>query len=360
MITFILCLTVLFTLLILFYFAKLFRLFATNTIPFPEKIPLSVIVAAKNEEKNITRLLSSLDKINYQKDKFEVIVIDDNSSDLTYQITKEFTKEKSNYSLITAANKKYPAKRGALQIGIESARFDHIAITDADCQVSPEWLNKVSDEFFSGSDFVFGPAPFFQSDNLINAVSCFENLKSTLLNLFLFSLSLPFSTTARSLAFSKKAFNQIAGFSNTLDTTSGDDDLLLREAIKNNLKISFFCGTDSLVFSDTKTSLSDYINQRRRHTGTSFHYPLKHRIALALWHLTNIILLLTPLLIFLSPFWIIPFLVKITLDTLTVKLFEDKLSYKFPILKIPLLIVTYEFFLILNFFTSLTQKPDWK
>jgi len=360
MITLILFLTLFFTLLIILIFAKLSKLFAKKTTLLSEKVSVSVIIAAKNEEKNIIKLLSSIEKINYPKEKFEVIIADDNSTDLTYQITKDFIKEKPNYSLIKPKDKKYNAKRGALQACIENAKYDYFAVTDADCEVSADWLNYLSSEFVSGYDFIFGPGPFYQRNGFINNISCYENLRSTLLNLFFYSLRLPFSTSARNFGFQRKSFDEIGGFSHTLQTISGDDDLLLREAHLHKQKISFFHGKDSHVFSETSESLRDYIRQRSRHTQTSFHYLPKHQLALLIWHVSNIIIISSPFLIIFSPVFLLPFFIKIVLDICLVKYFEVKLLYKFPVIKLPVLIVSYEFFIILNFFTSLNKKSGWK
>ncbi len=95
---------------------------------------MSLIIAAKNEEQNIYSLIDSLEKLNYPNENFEVIFVDDNSTDKTAELIQSRISNKNNYTLITADNKTIAGKKGALKIGIENAKNNFIVITDADCQ----------------------------------------------------------------------------------------------------------------------------------------------------------------------------------------------------------------------------------
>ncbi len=78
----------------------------------------SIIVAAKNEESNISNLISTLKKLNYPEDNYEVIIVDDNSNDDSFHLAKKLTYGLENFTVISAINKKYEKKRGALDYGI--------------------------------------------------------------------------------------------------------------------------------------------------------------------------------------------------------------------------------------------------
>ncbi len=86
------------------------------------KPKLSLIIAAKNEEQNIYSLIDSLEKLNYPNENFEVIFIDDNSTDKTAELIQSRISNKNNYTLITADNKIIAGKKGALKIGIENCK----------------------------------------------------------------------------------------------------------------------------------------------------------------------------------------------------------------------------------------------
>lgn len=331
----------------------------TNSGIINNKKQISVIIAARNEEKNIKTVIDSLLNITYPESDFEVIIVDDNSSDSTYKITKELTKTKTNFSVISAKNKIYPFKRGALQIGINASKYPYIAITDADCILPLNWLESISNSF-NEYDFICGISPFIQNRSLVNNVSCFENLKSVLLNVFLHLLGLSFSSTARNIAFTKETFNNIGGFSNTLDTMSGDDDLLIREAKKHKIRIGLNTKKEAFVYTNTKSSFSEYFNQKARHTQTSIHYTFSHKVFLAIWHLFNIISIISPVLYFINPLFLIPFIVKISMDIVIAKTYEDVFRYKFSFPVIIILIYLYEVFIIYNFLSSQIIKPVWK
>lgn len=342
----------------------LFALLIPNLIDYvsgdDDPFKLSVVVSFKNEENNLGNLIQSLIEQDFPKDKYEVILIDDNSTDNSFQKASQLSKGKSNYMVVKADEKKYPGKKGALELGINKANNPYILVTDADCLPQKNWLAAYSKKFREGYDLLFGFAPFVQTKNFMSKMACFENLRSTILTFVSARVGLPYSAAARSIGFKKSSFEMIGGFSNTLETSSGDDDLLIREAVKNNWQIGIVNIKDSLVFTNSKETLPEYLNQKARHTKTSHHYLLKNQMLLGLWHSFNIILILS---VFLIPFNLliaIPFLIKIISDSILVRSIQKKLNYRFTSFNIPLLQVLYEVFLVINFLFSLKKNIVWK
>ena len=194
---------------------------------------ISVVIALKNEINNIPELLNALNKLNYNLEKYEIILVDDNSEDDSYMFLESHLNK--NYKLLKAANKKFPGKKGALDIGIQNSKFDIIAITDADCKPEIDWLKSISKKISEGFDIVFGYSPLEKGINFISKFSSFENLRNYILYFSFAGLNIPYSAAARSFAFRKSSFNKLNGFNKTTETLSGDDDLLIREAVKNKL-----------------------------------------------------------------------------------------------------------------------------
>lgn len=323
-------------------------------------LKFSVVVAAKNEERNIPHLIFALSKLNYPKDDFEIIIVDDNSADETFTIAEQLLLTFDNFRIVRAVNKKYEGKRGALDFGISLAKYNNILITDADCKPGKSWLYEFNNKFNSDCNFIIGLAPFTQHQSLINKISCYENFKNSLLTVFACKIGIPFTASARNFGFNKIAFEKIEGYKNTTDTLSGDDDLLLREAVKNKLKISTITSEESFVFSETKQNFEDYFNQRARHTQTSFHYSPKQRLFLFFWHTSSIFFLFSPLLIFLNLLFLLPFAVKLLFDLLISILYQEKLSYKFSTAEIFYLQIFYEIFLVVHLFNSRFRQIKWK
>jgi cellulose synthase/poly-beta-1,6-N-acetylglucosamine synthase-like glycosyltransferase len=325
-----------------------------------KQVNISVIIAIKNEAQNIDGLLSSLKNLDYPADFYEVIIVDDNSSDGTSEKLKLRINKFNNLSLEELKRTGLTGKRNALEYGISIAKYSNIVITDADCRPEPGWLKSHSKSFDEGFNFQFGIAPFEQNSTFINKITCFENLRSSILTFSFAGLGLPYSAAARNLGFTKKAFLEIDGYLRTQDTLSGDDDLLLREAIKQKLKIVTITENGSFVYSRAKETFKDYLNQRARHTQTSFYYLLKQKLALGLWHLLNLFFLFSVVLIAINPLWGILALFKLITDTIVVKFYEKNFGYRFNLLEIIPLQIMYELLLILHFVNARFMKIKWK
>ena len=322
---------------------------------------VSVIISAKNEAPVIKACLNSLKEVDYPSQNFEVILVDDHSSDDTYAIISDLISQVNNFRIIRADNKILMGKRGAILKGIKEARFPYIMITDADCFPLPGWLKTASGLFEQGYEFIFGPAPLIRKkNNFIGSLSCLENLKNNFLSFSLASLGLPYTAAARNMGFSKEAFFKIGGYDNTLGTLSGDDDLLLREAVRNKLKIKAFYDKNAMVYSYTVDKPPDYLKQRARHTQTSLHYSLKNKLILSGWHLLNLIMLFSPVLMFLdfNFFWL--FIVKLLTDILVLYFVGKRFNHNFNPFRLLYLDIAYEIFLVINFFNSLFGKVEWK
>jgi len=251
-------------------------------------------------------------------------------------------------------------KREALSFGIKNSKYPHILITDADCRHESNWLQAYSNKFNQGFEMVFGIAPFYQKKKLVNKISCFENLRSSLLSFSMASFGLPYTAAARNFGFTKNAFESLQGYSKTKDTLSGDDDLLLREAVKRKMKIGFVTEAGSFVFSESKKTFTEYFQQKARHTQTSFYYLLKHQITVGLWHLLNLYFLFSPLMMVINPLFGFLLPSKLIVDFVVVKANQRKFSYKFSVIEIFYLQIFYELLLVFHFFNARFSEVKWK
>lgn len=327
---------------------------------YKSNLKLSIIVAAKNEEQNIAALFNSLENLNYPKENYEVIFVDDNSDDNTHSLIQSRAVNKTNYKLLKAEQKEFEGKKGALQIGIQNAQNNFIVITDADCKPEVNWLKSIASKLDAGYDFVFGVAPIESGKKLIEKLSAFENFRNTFLTISAVGLNVPYSASARSFAFRKSSFQRAGGYSNTTETISGDDDLLIREAVKNKMLIGTVIDPEAFVYSEAPKTFNEYLKQKKRHLQTSHHYLPKQKIFLGFWHLINLISLFTVLLTLISPLFLLPFAVKIIYDFFITTKFQQELGHSFKFYEIIYLQILYEIFIVINFFNSLSGKPEWK
>ncbi|MBI5324132.1 MAG: glycosyltransferase family 2 protein, partial [Ignavibacteriae bacterium] len=122
-----------------------------NNPKISKKLSVSVIVPARNEENNIRKCIESIMKNNYPEKYYEVIVVNDRSSDNTGSILENLQLQYKNLLVVditeTTINKNLRGKPGALQKGIETAKGEIILMTDADCIVSKNWIESVTNSF---------------------------------------------------------------------------------------------------------------------------------------------------------------------------------------------------------------------
>lgn len=326
---------------------------------FNHIVNLSIVIAAKNEENNITRIINSLLNQHFPKENYEIIIVDDNSEDSTFEVANSFSIEYKNVKVLKAENKKYNGKRGALQIGIDNSLHDFILITDADCVANNGFIKSYSDMFQRDYDFLFGISPIIQNNLLANKIACFDNLWVHILTFSFTNIGLPYSAAARSFGFKKISFDKISGFKNTTDTISGDDDLLLREAVINKLNVGTVIHENSFVFTESKKTFPEFLNQKSRHTSTSNYYTLKIKLILGTWHILNLIMLFSLFFVALEQNLILLFIVKMLGDFFIVRFLMSKFAYNFNLFEILPLQIIYEIILIISYFLSFFKKNKW-
>jgi hypothetical protein len=196
-------------------------------------------------------------------------------------------------------------------------------------------------------------------DSLVSKLAAYENFRGQLLSAFSSIWGKPHSAAARSFGYTKEAFIVVAGYSNTLDTISGDDDLFIREGLRQNLKVKPFYNSGTFVFSETKKTWQEYFNQRKRHTAASTHYLPLHIVLLAFWHLINIAALFSFALCLLSCYFVLLLGVKLLFDVLIGRMFEKQFGCRFSLPEKMYLPFLYEWGLIIHFFRSLFSKQEW-
>ncbi|MDZ4182978.1 MAG: glycosyltransferase, partial [Candidatus Cloacimonadaceae bacterium] len=118
---------------------------------------ISVIIAARNEEGNLPRLLASLGALDYPDDLYEIIIVNDHSTDGSMRILSEFD-GKNNLRVIDWQGSRtgLTGKKAAIQCGIEAARYDILAFTDADCVVPQTWLRRINACMDDQTDYLLG------------------------------------------------------------------------------------------------------------------------------------------------------------------------------------------------------------
>ncbi len=235
--------------------------------------PVSIIVCAKNEAENLEAYLPILFAQDYPE--FQIVVVDDCSTDDTSEILARYKREKENFytTAIPADKKFYHGKKLAVSIGVKAAKYEHLVFTDADCYpTSSQWLKEVMQGFTEGKDIVIGHGRFQTKPGFVNLFVRFETFWNAV-QYFGFALAgKPFMAVGRNLAYKKSLFVNGDVFRKHLTLASGDDDLFINScATKTNTSVVY--AFDSQTESIPPITLSDWTFRKARHLTTAPYYP---------------------------------------------------------------------------------------
>ena len=241
---------------------------------------MSVIICAKNEAANLKAMLPSI--LNQDFPDFEVIIVDDNSEDGTWEYIKEQAKHDNKLNVIQRNNdfNDFAGKKGALLKGVKSAKYDLLLLTDADCvPASNNWIRNMTSHFKPGTDIILGYSPYLKEDGLLNHLIRFETFYTALQYFSLALMGKPYMGVGRNLAYRKSVFYQSKAFDNHKALQSGDDDLLIND-IATSSNVAIELRKDSWTRSKAKSSVNQWLFQKLRHFSTGRYYKLKFRILL--------------------------------------------------------------------------------
>ncbi len=256
------------------------------------QLPLSVIICAKNEEYNLSQNLPKILNQNYKN--FEVIVVDDASTDKTPEILKNLELQFTNlrHTTIPQSNRFKEGKKLAQTLGIKSAKNEYLVFTDADClPVSNLWLQKINENFLHKKEIILLYGKYKKTKGFLNKIIRFDTFFIAQQYLSFSLNGFNYMGVGRNLAYKKSLFFKNKGFASHLNLSSGDDDLFVNEtADKNNTIIEI--SPESFTESTPKKTLKEWINQKSRHLSTANHYKTFHKVLLTAEPVSRILLLL--------------------------------------------------------------------
>ncbi len=254
---------------------------------------VSLVISARNEAENLRRSLGLLGTQNYPD--YEIILVDDGSSDGTFEILQEFHKDHSSpgrpIHVLRIEAEDSSGKKQALARGIELAAKKVILVTDADClPASADWIGNMASPFSRNKylEIVLGYGAYRKvKGSFLNGLIRYETLL-TAMQYFSYALQgNPYMGVGRNLAYTKRLFLEVGGFSAHRDLRSGDDDLFVNQAA--NKKNTGICiNPDGFTISEPKGSLTSWIRQKRRHISTASRYKGSQQVMLALFYLSQL------------------------------------------------------------------------
>lgn len=265
---------------------------------------ITVIIPVRNEATNIIHLLQDLEKQRYPPEKFEVIVADDDSTDDTLTLLKDFQKQTSMRLLInplpSKTNNTSPKKR-AIDSSIQLATGELIVTTDGDCRVGENWLGVIAGfQAKTGAYLVSSPVTFINDSNgffsrLWQQIQTIEFSSLVGSGACAMLIGKPNMCNGANLAYLKSVFKEVGGFAGNENLASGDDEFLMHKvAARYPDKVRFLKQQRAIVETQAHQSLQSFYYQRKRWASKWRHYNNPVTTVLAVFiFLANFSILLT-------------------------------------------------------------------
>lgn len=266
----------------LVYFAQLvrFRTGLSRLRPGQsgEKPSVAVVIAARNEEDEIGACLEGLSLQDYPGEKFQVVVVDDGSTDRTPDIVREASLKNPGIRLIRVeepppgiAPKKYAVTRG-----IEETDSEIIILTDADSRSGPSWISGMVRHFTPEVGMVLGYTGYRREEGVspwFLGLQSLDFLSHAFVAAGAVGAGQAFNSNANNLAFRRKTYMDTGGYGAYSRYISGDDDLLLQTVVKQTRwRIDFAIEPETFVTTRPASGIREAFRQRMRWASKSTAY----------------------------------------------------------------------------------------
>ena len=262
-----------------YFFSKL-TTFKSKKVSFNK--PISIVICAKNEAKNLKKYLPKVLEQDYPE--FEVVVVNDQSKDGTADVLKKFEKSYTNLVIVTIDEyiNHWPGKKFALTLGIKTAKYEHLLLTDADCLPnSSNWAKQMCSKF-NNYEIILGFGGYQKKRGLLNKIIRFDTFNVAKQYLSYALVGFAYMGVGRNMAYKKSLFFENKGFAKHLHIPSGDDDLFIQE-VGNKDNVAVEIVNDAHTTSTVIESWKDWSYQKRRHITTAPLYKTKFKVLLVVY-----------------------------------------------------------------------------
>ena len=272
-----------------------------QTTNYKPQTKITIIIPARNEEHNIKACLNTISSQPYPKDLFEVIVVDDHSTDKTAEMVTGFTAQ--NVKLVALKDfvgdrELNSYKKKAIEIAIQQSSGELIITTDADCIVPPTWLQTIAGYYEENKPaFIVMPVSYNCTNNFLEIFQALDFMTLQGITGAAVHKKILSMCNGANLAYPKKVFYEVGGFKGIDTIASGDDMLLMHKIYKQYPgKVSYLKSKDVIVHTQPMHTLKDFFNQRIRWASKADKYDDKRIFTvLLLVYLFNLLLLVLPI-----------------------------------------------------------------
>jgi glycosyltransferase involved in cell wall biosynthesis len=325
--------------------------------------PVSVIICARDEAANLAKNLPG-SLVQQYRTTHEVIVVNDNSFDDSKYLLEEFQKSFKQLHVVELKQeaKFIPGKKFPLSIGIKTAKYETVLLTDADCVPASEfWIDKMQETYDDDTEIVLGYGPYHKTKGILNKLIRWETFTTAMQYLSYALAGKPYMGVGRNLSYKKTIFFRHKGFTAHNNIASGDDDLFIKTAATaTNTKINI--DADTFTLSEPAKSWSQWLKQKRRHYSTAKYYKGIHKFLLGLYSFSQFLfypLFVTSMLFYGWQFALIVFGIRFIVQSIVYYFCMKQLNEKdlYPWF---LFLDIWMFFYYIIFSLALVRRPGRK
>jgi len=325
----------------------------------------SIIIPFRNEAHNLPGLLNSITAIEYDKSLYEIILVDDDSTDDSQEIINTFCAENPTIDLKTIKNLRQSnsPKKDAISTAISSTKYNWIVATDADCILPKTWLSSFNTCIFENNpNMLVAPVSFKSDSSFLHQFQLIDFLSMQGATIGGFGIQHPFMANGANLAYKKELFLQLNGFKYNDFIASGDDVFLLENFVAHDKsKVLFLKDFKALVTTYPTKNWNELIQQRKRWAAKVTHFKSHFAKCIgALVFFANFAIGLGLIIGFYYPIFLLLLLPKFAIDSLlifkTASLYQNKIN----LISFLKTVLFYPFFTVYIAIISLTSPFVWK
>jgi len=293
---------------------------------------VSIIIPARNEEKNIITCLNHLLLQNYPKNLFEIIIVDDSSTDHTAELVEKFILVNEYHGIKirllklseTAIISGY--KKAAIKHGILNSSGNLIITTDADCESGEKWISSIASMYEAEHPkMIVAPVKIVTNNTFFSRLQALEFQSMIASTAGAIGMNRPIMCNGANLAYSREAFFAVGGFDGNENFASGDDLFLLFKICNrfDYQSIKFLKDSNAMIMTQPMKTYKDFLSQRLRWVSKSKGYKnITIIITAMVVYLFNLVLIAGLMISFFNAQFI----------NLEISLFLLKILFDFPLM----------------------------
>lgn len=227
---------------------------------------VSLLIAARNEENNIKTLLQTINNQTFNKELYEVIIVDDNSEDKTREIIKDYIEKNKDINIRLLVSEG-SGKKAAISQALHNANNELVIVTDADCELKETWIESIVNFYEEKKcKMILAPVLLTPADTLFEKMQVLEHLSLIGSTAGSAAIGFPVMCNGANMAYEKKAALEVEKKRHDFNIPSGDDMFLMEQFVKNYgyKNVKFLLSKSAIVKTNTCKTIKEFFRQRRR------------------------------------------------------------------------------------------------